>query len=93
MLNLRLYSFLLFAHAFPLFLSEQLGENFKCSKCKNKINFQIFYEVELISTNVVFDYYNKIWRIEAPNLGPLKIKDIKCLNCQTKIRKKDYGKE
>lgn len=76
----------------PIFLHEKLGENFECPNCHNKMNFQIFYESELISTNVVFDYYNKIWRIESPNLGPLKIKDIKCLNCHIKIRKEDYGK-
>lgn len=68
----------------PLFLDTELGINLECPKCKNKINFQIFVDVELMSINAVIDHYNKIWRIETPNVGPLKIKDIKCLNCGNK---------
>jgi hypothetical protein len=68
----------------PLFLDSELGIELKCPKCRNRTNFQIFINVELMSFNALIDYYNKIWRIETPNLGPVKIKDIKCLNCGIK---------
>ena len=68
----------------PLFLDSELGTDFICPRCKNKVNFQIFLDVELMSINALFDYSNQIWRIETPNLGPIKIKDIKCLNCGLK---------
>ena len=81
----------------PRFLDDELGIDLECPKCKNKIYFQIFMDVELMSVNTVIDYYNKIWRIETPNVGPLKIKDIKCLTCgnkdsETKLERKNNGK-
>lgn len=66
------------------FLENELGIDLECPKCKNKTNFQIFLNTELMSINTIIDHYNKVWRIETPNVGPLKIKDIKCLNCGNK---------
>lgn len=65
----------------PNFLDNQLGMDFSCPKCNNSLNFQIFFDVELIATNAIIDHSHKRWRIEAPTIGPLKIKEIKCLNC------------
>jgi len=68
----------------PRFLDQELGLDVKCPKCKNDVNFQIFCEMDLISFNSVIDHLNQIWRIEAPNFGPMKIKELKCLSCGTK---------
>lgn len=65
----------------PIFLDSKLGIDVKCPKCSNKTNFQIFLDVELMSINTMIDHYYKIWRIETPNLGVLKIKELKCLSC------------
>jgi len=69
----------------PSLLEKQLKDTFECKKCHNKINFQFFINTELISVNAVFDKNNDLWRIETPNLGLLKIKDIKCLKCGAKF--------
>lgn len=76
----------------PLFLDSKLGVNLECPKCNNRVNFQVFFDVELIATNAMIDHYNKIWRIETPNLGVLKIKDVKCLSCGIKNSEMEFIK-
>ena len=76
----------------PRFLDSKLGTNLECPKCHNKTNFQIFFDVELMSANAIIDYPSKIWRIETPNIGVLKIKDIKCLSCGIKNTEMEFIK-
>jgi len=76
----------------PLFLDAELGTNLKCPKCNNKQYFQVFFDSEVISVNTIIDHYSKIWRIETPTLGALKIKNIKCLNCGNKNSDKEFIK-
>lgn len=74
----------------PIFLENKLGMNLKCPNCSNKQRFQMFLNVELMSINTVLDQKSQVWRIEVPNLGVLKIKDIKCLSCGFKQTEKDF---
>lgn len=76
----------------PYLLDSKFGMKLECPKCHNKIYFKVFFESELISTNAVIDNYNKIWRIETPNIGVLKIKDIKCTSCGIKNSEKEFIK-
>lgn len=76
----------------PYLLDAKFGIKLECPKCHNKIYFQVFIESELISTQAIIDNYNKIWRIETPNIGVMKIKDIKCTTCGIKNSEKEFIK-
>lgn len=72
----------------PRFLNENLGKEIKCPKCNNKNRFQIFFDVELMSINTYLD--KGLWRIDSPSMGPIKIKNIKCLSCGEKGKEEDF---
>lgn len=67
----------------PTFIEEQIGD-FVCPNCNSKENFQFFVESDIISFHGIYDK-KKGWRITKPKYGPLKIKQIRCLECQKMV--------
>lgn len=67
----------------PSLIENELGD-FVCPNCNSKGNFQFFVESDIISFQGVYDK-KKGWRITKPKYGPLKIKQVKCLECQKMV--------
>lgn len=77
-------------HKIGKFFEETIGFDNKCPKCKNNEKYQIFFNSELMSINTLVDRRTETWRIEAPLLGPITIKEIRCLKCGYKGKLKEF---
>lgn len=60
----------------------RLGLTARCPKCGNETEFTAYMTTDIISVNLIADSrIDRPWVITEPNLGMLKVKDIRCSKC------------
>ena len=63
-------------------IRNKLGSTARCPKCGNESEFTAYMTTDIVSVNVVADTrIGRPWMITEPNLGMLRLRDIRCSRC------------
>ena len=75
-------------------IKNKLGTEARCPKCGNELEFSVYMNTDVISVNLVSDERaQRPWMITSPNLGVLKIKDVRCGGCGYRNTPSHFRKE
>ena len=63
-------------------IGKNIGQSAICPKCGNAGEFTVYMKTDVVSVNITSDdRVGRSWMITEPNLGMLKVKDLRCCKC------------